>query len=118
MSAENKDIKEIFQQWNELNDEVGEAFSGFDLAETRKIREKQRKLEDKIYEILLEKAPDDLKQHLPENPGEMEFGYETEAKKFYFLMYSPDEEEDNIWAFIMDSEGNVEIDKDFKHEEE
>ncbi|MBD3215483.1 MAG: hypothetical protein GF311_22930, partial [Candidatus Lokiarchaeota archaeon] len=64
-----KDLRTLFDQWDTLNNEVGQALQGLDFTTIKEIRKGQKKIEDSIYEILKEKAPLDLKKILPEAPG-------------------------------------------------
>ncbi|MBY9005188.1 MAG: hypothetical protein KGD63_00335 [Candidatus Lokiarchaeota archaeon] len=112
-------LKELFNQWNELNNQVGDSFQEFDFPTLREFREKQRNIEDSIFKILVETAPQELKKILPKNCGEMELGYNSEKNKFYFLMEDPehkDEEELSILAITIDSDNNIETIKNFKNE--
>jgi len=121
--SNNVDLEEYFNNWNELNDKVADSFGNFDFDNIKEIRKQQRELEDAIYSIVLKNANDDLKDFLPEDCGEMEVGYEAEEKKFYFLMFDPDqdlEDEDapvKITAIVINSKGEIEVIEDFKTEE-
>ena len=122
MSSE-KNISQLFDKWQELNDKVQESFGKFDFDVIKEIRKDQRKYEDGIYSILLENAPENIKSIVPEDCGDLEVGFEAEAKKFYFLMEDPDQADDpdapmRILAITIDIDKKVESIKDFKTEEE
>ena len=68
----NSSMEEYFQEWNELNSKVQESMGKFDFANIKKIREGQKKIEDAIYEILKENAPENIREIIPEDCGEME----------------------------------------------
>ncbi|MFX1396580.1 MAG: hypothetical protein ACFFAS_05990 [Promethearchaeota archaeon] len=116
-------LEKLFTNWQELNDKVGASFGDFDFNSIKEVRKKQREIEDQIYSSLLENADDDLKKILPENCGEMEIGYESEEKKFYFLMFDPDQEFENddeparITAIVINTEKKIEVIEDFKSAE-
>ena len=76
-------LSEMFQEWNELNSKAQESMRNFDFATIKTIREGQKKIEDSIFEILKENAPENIKEILPEDCGEMEVGYDTEGKIFF-----------------------------------
>ena len=86
MNAETS-LEDLFQKWQILNENASDSFGAFDFSSIKKIREKQRKIEDLIYSILLENAPEDIKKILPDGCGEMEIGYNTIEKEFYFSLY-------------------------------
>jgi hypothetical protein len=117
------EIEDYFTSWNELNDKVAASFGNFDFNNIKEIRKQQKKIEDAIYSIVLKNANDKLKAILPEDCGEMEVGYEAEEKRFYFLMFDPDQEIDDedapikITAIVIDSKEEIEVIKDFKVEE-
>ena len=121
--SENVEIESHFKNWNELNNKVAASFGNFDFNNIKEIRKEQKKIEDAIYSIVLKNADDDLKAILPEDCGEMEVGYEAEEKRFYFLMFDPDQEiEDEdapikITAIVIDSKEEIEVIKDFKVDE-
>ena len=120
---ENVEIEDYFTNWNELNNKVAASFGNFDFNNIKEIRKEQKKLEDSIYSRVLNNANDDLKAILPEDCGEMEVGYEAEEKKFYFLMFDPDQDSDDedapikITAIVINSKEEIEVIKDFKVEE-
>ena len=119
MSSETK-IDDLFKKWNDLNSGVGVSMGTFDFDSLREVRAQQRALEDKIYSILLENAPDDIKKLLPEDCGEFEMGYNLSENLYYFLMYDPEEPEDSadIMAITIDADKNVKTIKNFKRDEE
>lgn len=115
MSSKDK-LQALFDQWDTLNNEVGQALQGLDFTTIKEIRKKQKKVEDAIYEILKQNAPANLKPLLPETPGEMEMGFEKKEQKFYFLMEDPeyaDVEDIHVLAITIDSENNIDTIKDF-----
>ena len=93
-------LNDYFQEWNALNSKVQESMAQFDFSNIKKIRESQKKIEDAIYEILKENAPENIKEIIPEDCGEMEVGYNTEGKKFYFVMIDPETEEEEEFKLI------------------
>jgi hypothetical protein len=112
-------LKEMFQEWNDLNSKAQEAMGQFDFTNIKEIRKSQKKLEDTIYEILKENAPGNIKKIIPEDCGEMEVGYDTEGNKFYFVMVDPEteeEEEIKLIAITIDLDKNISMIKDFKIE--
>lgn len=111
-----KNLKTLFDQWDTLNNKVGDALQGLDFSTIKEIRKEQKAVEDSIYEILKENAPINLAESLPENPGEMEMGFEKKEQKFYFLMEDPeyaDAEDIHVLAITIDSDNNIETIKDF-----
>jgi len=122
MSTENN-IGNLFENWQELNKKVQESFGKFDFDVIKEIRKDQRVIEDDIYSILVENAPENIKNILPEDCGDMEVGFEAEAYKFYFLMEDPDQGDEpegpmKILAITINIDKKVESIKDFKTEEE
>ena len=112
-------LNEMFQEWNDLNSEAQESMGKFDFANIKKIREGQKKIEDAIYEILKENAPEKIKEITPEDCGEMEVGYDTEGNKFYFVMMDPEteeEEEIKLIAITIDVEKVISMIEDFEIE--
>lgn len=111
----------MFQEWNELNSKAQESMGQFDFSNIKKIRASQKKLEDAIYEILKENAPEDIKEILTDDCGEMEVGYDTEGNKFYFVTIDPEtveeEEELKLIAITIDIDKNISMIKDFTIEE-
>ena len=119
MSPETK-IGDLFKKWNDLNSGVGSSMGTFDFESLRTVRAQQREIEDTIYAILLENAPDDLKKLLPEECGDFEMGYNLSDNLFYFLTYDPEEPEDSaeIMAIVIDADKNVKKIKNFERNEE
>jgi len=119
MSSETK-IGDLFKKWNDLNSGVAGSMGTFDFDSIKKVRQQQREIEDNIYSILLECAPDDIKKLLPEHCGEFEMGYNLSDNLFYFLMYDPEEPEDSadIMALVIDADKNVKKIKNFQRSEE
>lgn len=115
-------LEDFFEKWNELNQKVGQSFGQFNFDEIKKHREQQRIIEDEIYKQLVQSAPEGIKKVLPEDCGELEIGYDTKDKKFYFLMYDPDqdpeEEPSRIDAITLNLKKEVGIIKDFEQEED
>lgn len=111
-------LNELFQEWGELNSQVQESFGQFDFSKLKEIRGKQNKIEDEIYEILKENAPDNIKSMLPEDCGELEVGYETKEKVFYFVTLasedSTDDDEIKLNAFTIDINKKVSLIEDFE----
>ncbi|MFX1275871.1 MAG: hypothetical protein ACFFBP_08025 [Promethearchaeota archaeon] len=121
--SKDKKIEDLFIEWNDLNNKVASSFGDFDFDTIKEIRKKQRIIEDSIYSIVLSNADDDLISILPEDCGEMEVGYESEEKKFYFLMFDPEQDIDDedapvkITAIVINSKKEIEVINDFKTEE-
>jgi len=112
-------IEDLFQNWNELNTNAQKFLGEFDFSKIKEIRIKQKQLEDSIFEILKTNASDDIKKLLPDDCGEMEVGYESEEKRFYFVMFDPEfeeEDEPKLIAITIDLKKNVSVIKDFKME--
>jgi hypothetical protein len=113
-------LKDLFERWNQYNEEVQKLMAGFDLANVKKIRKKQQEIEDEIYVHLRKNAPNDYLEMLPEDCGELEVGYDTTNNEFYFVMIDPTtENEENIKliAFTIDIDKLVNIIEDFKIED-
>ncbi|TFG28741.1 MAG: hypothetical protein EU532_04550 [Promethearchaeota archaeon] len=112
-----KNLKNSFERWQELNKKVEESFGKFEFSAIKEVRKEQRKIEDSIYSILLENASEDLKNSLPSECGEMEIGYDMENKIFYYVMFDPDyeeSEETKLMAITINLDKKVNIIKDFK----
>jgi hypothetical protein len=117
--ASKPNLKELFQEWNELNIKAQESMGQFDFANIKKIRESQKKIEDTIFLILKENAPEDIKAILPEDCGEMEVGYDTEGNTFYFVMIDEEDSTDEdvkLNAITIDINKKVSIIEDFEIE--
>ena len=113
-------LNDLFQEWNELNIKAGESMGQFDFTKIKEIRISQSKVENSIYEILKNYASDDLLKILPEECGELEMGYNTNDKIFYFVMLDPefeDSEETILLAVTIDIKNKVGLIKDFKIED-
>ena len=111
----------LFKKWNDLNTQVGESFGQFEFESIKEVRKEQRKIEDLIYSILLEAAPNEIKKILPETCGDMEIGYEISNNTFYFLMEDPEQDESdniNVLAITIDSNKNVNTIKSFQPNED
>ena len=118
--ASKPNIKDLFNDWNELNLKAQEYLGQFDFANIKEIRAKQKIAEDSIYDILRENAGEDLIKILPEDCGEMEVGYEIEESRFYFVMFDPKYEEEDepiLLAITIDLNKTVEVIEDFKMDE-
>ena len=112
-----KNIKDLFQNWQKLNKQVEESFGKFEFSSIKEIRKEQREIEDDIYLMLLKNAPEDIKTLLPKDCGEMEIGYDMENKIFYFVMFDPDYEESEdtkLMAITINLDKKINIIKDFK----
>ena len=112
-------IKDLFNDWNELNLKAQEYLGQFDFANIKEIRAKQKMAEDSIYEILKENAGAEILKILPDDCGEMEVGYETEENQFYFVMFDPrdeDEEDPKFLAITIDLNKSVKLIEDFEME--
>ncbi len=110
-------LEVLFQKWNDLNNMVGASLGQFNFDKIREVREKQCIIEDAIYEVLLENAPEDIKKILPEECNEMEIGHEADKNIFYFLMEDPeyeDSDELKVLAITFNLDKNVGTIKDFK----
>ncbi|MHA2038282.1 MAG: hypothetical protein ACW98X_17730 [Promethearchaeota archaeon] len=117
--ASKPNIKDLFNEWNELNQKAQEYLGQFDFKNIKEIRDKQKIAEDFIYEILKENAGDEVKNILPDDCGEMEVGYEMEENRFYFVMFDPkyeEEEEPKLLAITIDLNKTVKVIEDFKME--
>ncbi len=113
-------LNDLFQEWNELNIKAGESMGQFDFSKIKEIRTSQSKVENSIYEVLKKSASDDLLKILPEGCGELEMGYNTKDKIFYFVMLDPefeDAEETVLLAVTIDLNNKVGLLKDFKIED-
>jgi len=118
--SEKNELEVLFQEWNELNQKVQGSFSRFDFSEVKEIRNKQKKIEDAIYENLKQNAPEAYRNILPSEAGEMEVGYDTEGKIFYYVMIDPkseEKEEIKLIAFTIDISKNVNMVENFKIED-
>ena len=117
--ASKPNLKEMFQEWNELNSKAQESMGNFDFDTIKKIRKEQKKLEDTIFEVLKENAPKNIKEILPEDCGEMEVGYETEGETFYFVMIDEEdstEEDVKLNAITIDINKKITLIEDFEIE--
>ena len=110
--ASKANLKDLFHEWNELNSKTQELMGNFDFENIKKIRKSQKKIEDTIYDVLKENAPDNIKKILPEDCGEMEVGYDTEGETFYFVMIDSEKStDDNIKldAITIDTNKKIEM---------
>ncbi len=113
-------LSNLFTNWNELNSEVSELMEKFDFNSIKEIRTKQREIEDKIYSILLENAPKEIKENIPDTCDELEIGYDTNNDVFYYVMIDPqteDNDEIKLIAITIDVNKNIDLIKDFKENE-
>ncbi|MFX1378655.1 MAG: hypothetical protein ACFFA4_06140 [Promethearchaeota archaeon] len=117
--ASKPNLKEMFQEWNDLNNKAQESMGNFDFENIKKIRKGQKQIEDTIYEILKENAPKNIKDILPEDCGEMEVGYDTEGDTFYFVMIDEEDSTDEdvkLNAITIDTSKKISIIEDFEIE--
>ena len=113
-------LSELFKEWNELNDKAGASMGQFDFSTIKEIRKEQSKLENLIFEEMKKHAPDEILKILPEEPGEMEMGYDTKENIFYFVMLDPEfieSEETILLAITIDLKNKVDIIKNFEIED-
>jgi len=111
-------LNDLFQEWKNIK--AGESMGQFDFTKIKEIRESQSKVENSIYEVLKNNASDDLLKILPDECGELEMGYNTKDKIFYFVMLDPefeDEEETILLAITIDLKNKVGLLKNFKIED-
>ncbi|MHA1931853.1 MAG: hypothetical protein ACW96X_04885 [Promethearchaeota archaeon] len=117
--ASKPNIKDLFNDWNELNLKAQESLGQFDFTNIKEIRAKQMIAEDSIYEILKENAGEEIIKLLPDDCGEMEVGYESEESRFYFVMFDPKYEEEDepiLLAITIDLNKTVNVIEDFQME--
>jgi hypothetical protein len=117
--ASKPNLKDLFNEWNELNLKAQESLGQFDFKNIKEIRAKQKIAEDSIYEILRENAGEEVLKILPDDCGEMEVGFEREENKFYFVMFDPkyeDDDEPKFLAITIDLNTKVEAIEDFEME--
>ncbi len=110
-------LSELFKEWNELNTKAGASMGQFDFSTIKEIRKEQSKLENSIYEVLKQHAPDEILKILPEECGDMEMGYETKGNIFYFVMLDPEfieSEETILLAITIDLKNKVNLIKNFE----
>jgi len=110
-------LRELFKEWNELNNKAGASMGQFDFSTIKEIRKEQSKLENSIFEVLKKHAPDGILKILPEECGEMEMGYETKGNIFYFVMLDPefiDDEETKLLAVTINLKNKVDLIKNFE----
>jgi hypothetical protein len=119
MSSESN-LKELFENWNNLNNKIQEFMAGFDLANVKALRKKQQVIEDIVYDFLKKKASDDILKIIPEHCGELEIGYDKNNNEFYFVMIDPDSENSDdikLIAFTIDLDASVRKIENFEIEE-
>ena len=110
-------LSELFKDWNELNNKAGASMGQLDFSTIKEIRKQQSKLENSIYDVLKKQAPDEILKILPEECGEMEIGYETKGKIFYFVMLDPEfieSEETILLAITINLKNKVDLIKNFE----
>jgi len=111
-------LRELFKEWNELNNKAGASMGQFDFSTIKEIRKEQSKLENAIFEELKKHASDEILKILPEEGcGEMEMGYETNGNIFYFVMLDPEfieDEETKLLAITINLKNKVDLIKDFE----
>lgn len=115
--SKNKDLGRLFKEWNDLNQKVEDSFSKFDFSKVKEIRSKQKKIEDVIYEVIKENAPESYKEILPSEAGQMEVGYDIEGKTFYYVMIDPTSQDKDLVkliAFTINEIQEVNVVKDFE----
>jgi len=118
--ASSVNLNDIFLEWDELNSQAQEAMGQFDFSKIKEIRAKQNKIEDKIFDILKEHAPENIQPMLPQDCGDMEVGYETKGKIFYFVTVDEEastDEDIKLDAFTIDINKRVSLIEDFEMEE-
>ena len=113
-------LNDLFQEWNELNIKSGESMGQFDFTKIKEIRKSQSDVENSIYEVVKKHASEEVLKILPEGCGELEMGYNTKDKIFYFVMLDPefeDAEETILLAITIDINNKVGLIKNFKIED-
>ncbi|MHA1235472.1 MAG: hypothetical protein ACTSQL_10355 [Promethearchaeota archaeon] len=113
-------LNDLFQEWNELNIKSGESMGQFDFTKIKEIRKSQSDVENSIYEVVKKHASEEVLKILPEGCGELEMGYNTKDKIFYFVMLDPefeDAEETILLAITIDLNNKVGLIKNFKIED-
>ena len=113
-------LNDIFSEWDKLNSQTQESMGQFDFSKIKEIRAKQNKIEDKIFDILIESAPENIQSMLPQDCGDMEVGYETKGKIFYFVTVDEEGSTDDdikLNAFTIDMNKKVSLIEDFEMEE-
>ncbi len=113
-------LRQLFKEWNELNNKAGASMGQFDFTAIKEIRKEQSKLENSIYSEVKKSAPDEILKILPEECGEMEIGYNFSKNVFFFLMLDPEffeSEETILLAITIDLKNKVDLIKDFEIED-
>ncbi len=114
-------LKELFQNWNELNDQANESMGKFDFLKIKEVRQKQSSIENAIFEILREKAPESIIEILPEDCGQMEMGFNNKKELFYFVMVDDElstDDELKLQAISIDTLAKIELIKNFEIQDE
>ncbi|MHA1458757.1 MAG: hypothetical protein ACTSQR_03740 [Promethearchaeota archaeon] len=113
-------LNDLFQEWNELNIKTGKSMDQYDFTKIKEIRKSQSDVENSIYEVVKKHASEEVLKILPEGCGELEMGYNTKDKIFYFVMLDPefeDAEETVLLAITIDLNNKVGLIKNFKIED-
>jgi len=114
-------LKELFQEWNNLNIKANEFMGKFDFANIKEVRKEQGKIENSIFEILKENAPENIKALLPDDCGQMEMGFNQEEEIFYFVMIDEEkstEEEIKLQAISINVNIKIELIENFEIKDE
>lgn len=114
-------LKELFQQWNALNEKANEFMTNFDFANIKEVRKEQGKVENSIFEILKENAPENINSLLPEDCGEMEMGFNQKEEIFYFVMMDEEnstEEEIKLKAITINVNKEISLIENFEIKDE
>ena len=114
-------LKELFQEWNSLNEKANEFMGKFDFAKIKEVRKDQGKVENSIFEIVKASAPENIKTILPEECGQMEMGFNQKEEIFYFVMIDEEkstEEEIKLKAISINIDNEISLIKDFEIKDE
>ena len=104
-----KEIEELFNFWNELNEKVEEHLGAFEMSEVKNLRMEQSKTEDTVYELLKQNASPEIAKILPEGCGEMDIGLNLKENAFYYIMEDPDPEKDEYVAIVFGIDEKVKL---------
>lgn len=108
-----KEIEELFNFWNELNEKVEKHLGAFEMSEVKTVRMEQSKTEDAVYELLKQNAPPEIAKILPVRCGEMEIGLNLKENAFYYIMEDPEPESEEFVAIVFGIDGKVKLIKNF-----
>ncbi len=108
-----KDVEELFNFWDELNDKIEKHLAAFEMSDVKKLRMEQSATEDTVYELLKQNAPPEIAKILPEGCGEMEIGLNHDEKAFYFIMEDPNTSKDEFIAIVFGVDAKAKIIKNF-----